>query len=97
MLSDDGQNRRHYRLWDKRRYSWDVRCTRKVVRLIFKWINRRNQKLSCYWEKIIDFIWYNLLPKPRIYHSFYTRSRNGKVVSRSPGYRNQQVLLFEKR
>jgi len=41
------------------------------VRLAFKWINRRSQKKSYNWDQFHNFIQFNPLPKPKIYHSLY--------------------------
>ena len=43
----------------------------QVVRLAFKWINRRSQKKSYNWAQFHRFILFNPLPKPKIYHSLY--------------------------
>ena len=43
----------------------------QVVRLAFKWINRRSQKKSYNWAQFSRFILFNPLPKPKIYHSLY--------------------------
>jgi len=42
-----------------------------VVRLAFKWINRRSQRKSYNWDRFHRFIQFNPLPKPKIYHSLY--------------------------
>jgi RNA-directed DNA polymerase len=41
----------------------------QVVRLAFKWINRRSQKKSYDWDQFNRFLLFNPLPKPKIYHS----------------------------
>ena len=41
----------------------------QVVRLAFKWTNRRNQRKSYNWAQFLRFILFNPLPKPKIYHS----------------------------
>nr|QNO46103.1 hypothetical protein FAKCHJAF_00040 [Methanosarcinales archaeon ANME-2c ERB4]QNO48873.1 hypothetical protein JECKPIEH_00012 [Methanosarcinales archaeon ANME-2c ERB4] len=43
-----------------------------VVRLAFKWINRRSQRKSYNWDQFNRFLQFNPLPKPKIYHSLYT-------------------------
>jgi len=43
----------------------------QVVRLAFKWINRRSQRKSYNWAQFTRFILFNPLPKPKIYHSLY--------------------------
>ena len=47
---------------------------KKILRLVFKWINRRSQKRSYNWMQFRRFLQYNPLPKPRIYHLTYTLS-----------------------
>lgn len=42
-----------------------------VLKLCFKWINRRSQKRSFTWVQFYHFLNNNSLPKPRIYHSIY--------------------------
>nr|QNO42560.1 hypothetical protein MMHALIEK_00036 [Methanosarcinales archaeon ANME-2c ERB4] len=44
-----------------------------VVRLAFKWINRRSQRKSYNWDQFNRFLQFNPLPKPKIYHSLYTQ------------------------
>ncbi len=44
----------------------------EVLRLVFKWINRRSQKRSYTWEQFHGFLEYNPLPEPRMYHLTYT-------------------------
>jgi len=43
----------------------------KVVRMVFKWINRRSQKMSMDWSSFAEYRKRHELPKPRIYHSLY--------------------------
>jgi len=42
-----------------------------TVKLAFKWINRRSQRKSYNWDKFHNFIQFNPIPKPKIYHSLY--------------------------
>lgn len=42
-----------------------------TLRLAFKWINNRSQKKSYTWNKFQNFIQFNPLHKPKIYHSLY--------------------------
>ena len=42
-----------------------------VLRITFKWINRRSQKKSMNWEKFNNYLRLFPLKKPRIYHAFY--------------------------
>jgi RNA-directed DNA polymerase len=44
----------------------------QVVRLAFKWVNRRSQKKSYNWAQFRRYLQFNPLPKPKIYHSLYT-------------------------
>jgi len=44
----------------------------KTLYLIFKWMNRRSQMRSFNWEEFNRLQNAHLLPKPRIYHSFYS-------------------------
>jgi group II intron reverse transcriptase/maturase len=52
------------------------RCTqqfyKQIVRLAYKWINRRSQKKSMNWEELGRYLQLNPLPKPRICYSLYT-------------------------
>jgi len=48
----------------------------RVMWMAFKWINRRSQKKSMTWEKYQQYLQWNPLPQPRIYHSLYTLSPN---------------------
>nr|QNO57249.1 hypothetical protein ALKFPMEL_00031 [Methanosarcinales archaeon ANME-1 ERB7] len=43
----------------------------QVVRLAFKWVNRRSQRENYNWAQFLRFILFNPLPKPKIYHSLY--------------------------
>ncbi len=44
----------------------------QIVRLVFKWLNRRSQKKSFNWETFKKYLERHKLPKPKIYHDFYT-------------------------
>ncbi|MFH1356768.1 MAG: group II intron reverse transcriptase/maturase [bacterium] len=46
----------------------------QVTRLVFKWINRRSQKKSMNWDRYLQYLGWNPLPQPKIYHSIYTLS-----------------------
>ncbi len=46
----------------------------KAIRLAHKWINRRSQKKSYNWKQFLNFVKYNPLPQPKIYHLTYTLS-----------------------
>ena len=45
-----------------------------VIKLAYKWINKRGQKKSFTYDKFARYIKYNPLPKPRIYHGAYLQS-----------------------
>ena len=47
---------------------------RCVMRLAYKWTNRRSQKKSCNWTQFQLFLEVKPLPKPKIYHLTYTLS-----------------------
>jgi len=38
---------------------------RKVIRYTQKWLNRRSQRKSCNWEKFIQTLTQNRVPRPR--------------------------------
>jgi RNA-directed DNA polymerase len=43
-----------------------------TIKLVYKWLNRRSQKKSFNWNTFIEYLKRYELPKPRIYHDFYT-------------------------
>ena len=43
-----------------------------TIRLVFKWLNRRSQKKSFNWESFRIYLNRHPLPKPKIYHNYYT-------------------------
>jgi len=45
---------------------------RLTLRLVYKWMNRRSQKKSFNWETFAEYLKIHELPKPKIYHNFYT-------------------------
>ena len=45
-----------------------------TIRLVFKWLNRRSQCRSFYWEGFKKYLKHYPLPKPRIVHNIYTLS-----------------------
>lgn len=47
---------------------------RLILRIAFKWINRRSQKKSMTVERFRNYLEFHPLPKPRIYHDLYTLS-----------------------
>ncbi len=42
-----------------------------VIKLAFKWINRRSQRKSMNWEQYVHYRQVNPLPKPKVYFSLY--------------------------
>lgn len=50
----------------------NIRCLNQyymlVNRICFKWINRRSQKKSMNWKQYMQYLQWNPLPKPRVYH-----------------------------
>jgi len=44
------------------------------IRLAYKWVNRRSQKRSYSWKQFNNWLEYNPLPEPKIYHRTYTLS-----------------------
>ena len=45
-----------------------------VVKLLFKWVNRRSQRKSFSWDRFEDYLNRYPLPTPRIYHCLYHRA-----------------------
>jgi len=66
-----------------------------TVRLAFKWINRRSQKKSYNWTQFNRFLVFNLLPKPKIYHSTYTLYKHRGCVPEEPDEGKPQVRFCE--
>ena len=46
----------------------------QTIRLAYKWVNRRSQKRSYNWKQFNNWLKYNPLPEPKIYHRIYTLS-----------------------
>jgi len=44
----------------------------ETTRLLYKWLNRRSQKQSMNWDGFREYLKHYPLPKPRIYHNFYS-------------------------
>jgi hypothetical protein len=62
----------HYRYYGMSgNFRWMQNFYHQVVRLAFKWVNRRSQKKSYNWDQFHRFLQFNPLPKPKIYHSLY--------------------------
>jgi group II intron reverse transcriptase/maturase len=43
----------------------------RVIKMLYKWINRRSQRASMNWEKFNEYLKKYPLPRPRIVHKFY--------------------------
>lgn len=67
---------------------------KEVVRFVFKWVNRRNQKKSYNWAKFLMYLTHNILPKPRIYHVTYTLSGQ-RYVTEEPCVGNLHARFYE--
>ena len=56
--------------------SGNMRCLRQfysgVIRLVFKWVNRRSQKKSMNWDRYLEYLRGHPLTLPKIYHNLYT-------------------------
>lgn len=55
-------------------YAGISRYYKAVIRLVYKWLNRRSQKRSYNWDTFITYLKRHSLPQPKIYHNFYTLS-----------------------
>ena len=53
-------------------YAGIKRFFMRVIRLVYKWLNRRSQKKSKNWKEFIKYMDKYNLPKPKIYHNLYT-------------------------
>ena len=49
----------------------EKRYYRKVLRLIFKWLNRRSQKRTWNWTSFREYIQINPLPEPKLTYAIY--------------------------
>jgi len=65
--------------------SGNMRCLNqfyyKVIKMAFKWINRRSQRKSMTWEMFTQYLQWNPLPMPRIYHTLYAMKANDANAS----------------
>lgn len=53
-------------------YRWLKKFYRRVIAIIFKWINRRSQRKSMTLLQFGKYLEWHPLPKPKIYRSLYT-------------------------
>ena len=65
--------------------------------LVFKWLNRRSQKVSFNWKGFRAYLEHYPLPKPRIVHSFYTPSVRSVRPAEEPDAGNLHVRFCEGR
>jgi hypothetical protein len=67
--------RGHYQYYGISGNSRMIGCYDQIARrLVFKWINRRSQKVSFDWPGFNEYLGHYPLPKPRIVHKLYTPS-----------------------
>lgn len=59
----------YYGITDNSREIWRYRSA--VIKLLFKWLNRRSQRRSFCWEKFDKYLDLNPLPTPKIYASIF--------------------------
>ena len=52
-------------------YKGIARFYKVTIRMVRKWMNRRNQKRKMSWDRFTKYLEHYPLPKPRIVHSFY--------------------------
>ena len=48
-----------------------IQFSKKVISIVFKWINRRSQKKSMNWQQYMLHLEFNPLPQPRICYALY--------------------------
>jgi RNA-directed DNA polymerase len=71
---------------------WLKRFFWLVVRMVYKWINRRSQKKSCDWEGFKRTLMKSPLPKPKICHKYPILK---ECITEEPNDRNGQVRFCE--
>jgi group II intron reverse transcriptase/maturase len=69
----------------------------RVLRLAFKWVNRRSQKQSFNWVQFQKFLKYNPLPMPKIYHLTYAPSSSRGYITEEPYAGKPHVRFCEGR
>jgi len=52
-------------------YNGLMRFYKATMRMVYKWMNRRSQKLKMNWDRFRSYLEHYPLPKPKIAHSFY--------------------------
>jgi len=68
---------------------------KQVIRLAYKWANRRSQKQSFNWRQFQKFLKHNPLPKPKIYHLTYASSSSKGYITEEPYAGNPHVRFCE--
>lgn len=63
---------RYYGITDNSSMVWKFR--EEIVKLLFKWLNRRSQRRSFTFNRFNNCLKYNILPRPKIYISIYSRN-----------------------
>lgn len=56
---------------------------KQALRMVFKWLNRRSQKQSMYWEGFHTYLSKYPLPEPEIKHDFYTLNQPEELSRRA--------------
>lgn len=65
----------HYRYYGMSgNYAGISRYYLAVIKLVYKWLNRRSQKRSFNWDTFKTYLEKHSLPQPKIYHNLYTLS-----------------------
>lgn len=86
----------HYRYYGISGNMQEMRAFYKqVIKLTFKWINRRSQKKSYNWSQFHKFLKYNPLPKPKIYHLTRSLSLRKRYIVEEPDVVVPQVRFCE--
>jgi RNA-directed DNA polymerase len=67
----------------------------ETVKLALKWINRRSQKRSYNITQFYKMLEYNPLPRPKIFHQFYTPSSYWDNLTEEPYAGNPHVRFCE--
>jgi len=68
---------------------------KQVIRLAYKWGNRRSQKQSFNWRQFQKYLKYNPLPRPKIFHLTYASSSGRSYITEEPYAGNLHVRFCE--
>jgi len=86
----------HYRYYGVSGNMPELRAYYKqVIRLAYKWGNRRSQKQSFNWRQFQKYLKYNPLPRPKIYHLTYASSSGRSYITEEPYAGNLHVRFCE--